>query len=49
LTSGDEVVFEVLDPTPGVVAHGDVDEDADEDAGRVDVDVSFFLLWWLSD
>ncbi len=44
LTSGDKVVFEVLDLTPGVVAHRDVDEDADQDAGRVDVDVSFFLF-----
>ena len=44
LTSGDEVVFEVLDPTPGIVAHRNVDEDADKDADGVDVDVSFFLL-----
>ena len=44
LTSGDKVVFEVLDLAPGIVAHRNVDEDADQDAGGVDVDVSFFLF-----
>ncbi len=44
LTTGDKVVFEVLDLATGIIAHRDVHEDADQDAGRVDVDVSFFLL-----